>query len=54
VPTREEQEVIEQLRRVNERLLMIIHLLKELIELERPSTYYAPTGFKFVSTSGKS
>jgi len=54
VPTREEQEVIEQLRRANERLLMIMLLLEKLIELERPRIYHAPTGFKFVSTSGKS
>lgn len=49
MPTREEQEVIEQLRRVNERLLMIIALLEELVELSRPPTYQAPTGFGFVA-----
>jgi hypothetical protein len=47
VPTHEEREVLERLRRIEECLFMVVALLEDLVELERPPTYWAPTGFSF-------
>jgi hypothetical protein len=49
VTTREEKETLELLRRLDERMLLVIALLEALVELSRPPTYKAPVGFGFVS-----
>lgn len=45
----EEKEVLETLRKIDERLKIVIYLLEEFLDHRRRSTYFAPTGFEFKS-----
>jgi hypothetical protein len=46
----EEKEVLEALRQIDRRLLVVVVLLEELLGRRKPETYQAPTGFSFKSS----
>jgi hypothetical protein len=49
VDKHEEKEILEALRQIDRRLLVLIVLLEEALGRRQPETYQAPTGFGFKS-----